>query len=191
MHHKELPNIIDHKNRDKLDNRIENLRPANDSKNNQNKEKYKGCVSKFIGVTLNKKHKSKPWVCRVFKDNVNVFYCVYDNEEVAAYAYNVNSKKHHMEYSCLNEESLFENDIDWIKSKYEDSQKKEQKLVGVVYRKDINKYHVRICVEKRTIFLGNHKNLDVAIKTYNQYIKDNNIDKPLNPVNVCGLKSQG
>lgn len=42
--------VIDHINRDKLDNRRENLRVATNSQNVQNREKQQGCTSEYIGV---------------------------------------------------------------------------------------------------------------------------------------------
>mgnify|MGYP001564123910 CR=1 FL=1 len=45
----------DHKNRDGLDNRIENLRPCNQSQNNGNRVKWPGCTSQFKGCWFDPK----------------------------------------------------------------------------------------------------------------------------------------
>lgn len=69
MHHGWLPDLIDHINRDGLDNRIENLRPACKSLNSQNR-----------GSQKNTKHGMRG----IYKDKLGG-YCVYiglDSERV-------------------------------------------------------------------------------------------------------------
>lgn len=49
--------LVDHKNRDGLDNRRENLRRADKSQNLANSRKRRGCTSQFKGVFWNKNQK--------------------------------------------------------------------------------------------------------------------------------------
>jgi hypothetical protein len=62
-HHGYLPTTqIDHINRDKTDNRIENLREATDLENHQNKGKFKNNTSGTTGVHQMKNGK---WMARI------------------------------------------------------------------------------------------------------------------------------
>ncbi len=86
--------MIDHINGDKLDNRKSNLRLATSFQNAQNKLKKEGVTSKYIGVSLVKK--SGKWLCGVSQGNGEKKYNVsFDNEEHAAYWYDVNVLKNY------------------------------------------------------------------------------------------------
>lgn len=58
MHHGHLPKIIDHKDGDKLNNKIENLREATPSQNSRNHKLYSTNTSGYSGVY---------WVARLGK----------------------------------------------------------------------------------------------------------------------------
>jgi hypothetical protein len=60
---------IDHINRDKLDNRVENLRWANSSQQQANRGKIKNTSSTFIGVSFHKP--TNKWYSQIKKDNKN------------------------------------------------------------------------------------------------------------------------
>ena len=69
-----LPNwnnkeCIDHRNRDKLDNRIINLRWATRSENIANKTKKQNTTSKYIGVSFYKNRNK--WVAQIDCKNLN------------------------------------------------------------------------------------------------------------------------
>lgn len=76
--------MIDHINRNRLDNRMSNLRYVDASKNGQNKSKKLGCASSYIGVT---KHKNK-WRARINFKGETFRLKAFDNEIDAAKAYN-------------------------------------------------------------------------------------------------------
>jgi len=54
MHHGELPDVIDHADRNVKNNRIENLRPANASQNGMNSRSRQKSISGCRNVTKNK-----------------------------------------------------------------------------------------------------------------------------------------
>lgn len=63
MHHGYLPEFIDHIDRNKLNNRIENLREVTYSQSSANRSRQKNNVSGFKGVW---KRKNRPsWIVRV------------------------------------------------------------------------------------------------------------------------------
>lgn len=61
-----LPPEIDHINNNRLDNRVENLRPANRSENQCNRFALSSNTSGYAGVTWHKH--AKAWYVRVMKD---------------------------------------------------------------------------------------------------------------------------
>jgi hypothetical protein len=78
--------LIDHINHDPLDNRRDNLRPSDKSGNAQNRTKLPNCASKYIGVWFSKE--KRKWVADIKKDYVKHRLGYFDNEEMAALAYN-------------------------------------------------------------------------------------------------------
>jgi hypothetical protein len=85
-HHGYLPKLVDHKDTNSQNNKIENLRQLNSSGNKRNSKKKENCTSKYKGVYWHKKHKK--WVaqlCLNYKIN-HIGY--FDNEDDAGQAYN-------------------------------------------------------------------------------------------------------
>ena len=82
-----LPDLVDHKDRDKLNNNIENLRELTKSENNKNAEKRKnGTTSKYKGVSWNKNEKK--WEARLKVNGKHLFLGYFNNEDDAGQAYN-------------------------------------------------------------------------------------------------------
>jgi len=80
--------IIDHVNHNKLDNRICNLRLCTRGQNIMNSRKRKNCLSKYKGVTLDKRKRLKKWYAQIVKEG-NYFHSQYFlTEKEAAKAYN-------------------------------------------------------------------------------------------------------
>lgn len=72
--------LLDHKNRNRIDNRISNLREASDALNSKNQSLYKNNVSGFHGVT---KHGNR-WRARINVNGVKLHLGVFDTIEEAA-----------------------------------------------------------------------------------------------------------
>jgi hypothetical protein len=82
-----LPNLVDHKDRNKLNNNIENLRELTKSENNANVEKRKnGATSKYKGVSWHKR--VRKWEARLKANGKNLFLGYFNNEDDAGQAYN-------------------------------------------------------------------------------------------------------
>ena len=98
---------IDHVNRNKQDNRVENLRWCNNTQNQANVKKdetyKKGCTSKYMGVCWNKR--GKKWEVGLRHKEKKVHIGFYHNEIEAAKAYDIAVIKYRyndLEYHILN-----------------------------------------------------------------------------------------
>jgi hypothetical protein len=75
---------IDHKNIDKTDNRIANLRLATNAQNSANRPKWSGCSSKYKGVTLKRNGR---WKASIRVAGKSVHLGVFEREADAGAAY--------------------------------------------------------------------------------------------------------
>ena len=99
-HHGWLPQEIDHKNRVKTDNRIENLRPATSSQNKGNIQLLRNNTSGYRGVSLNAR--SGKWHAQIKIHGVQTYLGRADTPEQAAAIYNAAALEHFGEFAYLN-----------------------------------------------------------------------------------------
>ena len=94
--------LADHINRNSLDNRKANLRPATHAQNVQNRTKNrKGKYSsKYKGVTWNCGHRL--WQADIKFNGNHIFLGSFDSETGAAKAYDRAAKRYHGEFAVLN-----------------------------------------------------------------------------------------
>lgn len=93
--------VIDHVNRNKLDNRRENLRICNNSQNNANKSKQKGEFSSLYKGTYWDKF-NKLWSCQITINNKIIRIGRFEQERHAAMAYDIWAKELHGKFAVLN-----------------------------------------------------------------------------------------
>lgn len=94
---------VDHKNRNKLDNRRANLRVATRSQNMANTVGHNGRVSQYKGVTrVTKAGLLRPWSASICVDYKRVHLGVFETEEQAARAYDHAARLHKGEFARLN-----------------------------------------------------------------------------------------
>lgn len=91
--------ILDHKDFDRGNNRIENLRLASRAENNRNRFYGKG-VSKYQGVTFH--NKNKTWVAQITKDRQNLYIGSFKDEIEAAKAYDAKAVELFGEFAHTN-----------------------------------------------------------------------------------------
>lgn len=91
---------LDHINGIKTDNRIENLRPATQQENDRNRKAYKGCSSKYKGVSWSKS--CQKWKSYIRSNQRQEHLGIYSSEEEAAQAYDKAARERFGDYACLN-----------------------------------------------------------------------------------------
>ncbi len=92
--------IADHFNRDGLDNRRKNLRPATNQTNLMNRGPQVNNTSGFKGVTFDRSRGK--WVAQLKKDQKRIYSARFDDKVEAAKSYNKAAKKHFGEFAYLN-----------------------------------------------------------------------------------------
>lgn len=94
---------VDHANRDKLDNRRQNLRVATRSQNMANTNGHLQRFSKYKGVTrVTKAGSAKPWTASLFVNYKRLYLGVFETEEQAAIAYDIAATEHKGQFARLN-----------------------------------------------------------------------------------------
>lgn len=90
--HKEFPEQIDHKDRNRLNNREDNLRAANNTINQQNASKRKDNTSGQTGVTFRR----GKWIVRIQANKVRVEVGRFSSYETAVAAYLAAKENQHI-----------------------------------------------------------------------------------------------
>jgi len=91
---------IDHKNRDSLDNRKQNLRFATPSQNQANSKIRSDNTSGYKGVVWYKNYQK--WQVRIRYQGKRIYLGSFNNKEDAALVYNIKAKQLFGEYALLN-----------------------------------------------------------------------------------------
>lgn len=100
LHHGYLPKIVDHINRDRLDNRIENLRSVTPSESSRNCKRAKPPKSGYKGVTQSAN--GRKFHTKIALQRKNIFVGAFDTAEQAAKEYDKAARELHGEFAVLN-----------------------------------------------------------------------------------------
>jgi hypothetical protein len=93
-----LPRLVDHKDRNPKNNKIDNLRELNDSENTRNSSKKKNTSSKYKGVSFYKK--IKKWRSQLSINGKYIHLGYFHNEDDAGQAYNDKIRELGLEGIC-------------------------------------------------------------------------------------------
>ncbi len=91
---------VDHIDRNKCNNSVDNLRWCSRSENNSNRGKKENTSSPFKGVTWHKQRQK--WKASVSITGQSKHLGLFESEVQAAVAYNNAAIQHHAEFACLN-----------------------------------------------------------------------------------------
>jgi len=94
-HNNYLPDIVDHKDRNSLNNNIENLRELTNSQNLRNSDKRRKGSSVYKGVSWHKK--AKKWIAYFYINNKLNHLGLFENEDDAGQAVNDTIRKYKLE----------------------------------------------------------------------------------------------
>ena len=97
---KYLPEVVDHKDRDKLNNLYENLRGCSKSENERNRGLYITNTSGYKGVWFHVQREK--WCAEITVDGKSYKLGLFTSPEGAAEAYNEASEKYHGEFGFKN-----------------------------------------------------------------------------------------
>lgn len=92
-------NQVDHVDRNKLNNRMNNLREATNAQNSYNRTNGRNSTG-FKGVSFHKRQGK--YTARIMKDGISVSLGAFDDPQHAAHAYNKAAIQMHGEFACLN-----------------------------------------------------------------------------------------
>lgn len=92
--------IVDHRDRNGLNNQRNNIRQANKSQNAQNK--IGTGEIKYLGVYVKKYKDSRYFIAQIKTAEKNTYIGIYKTPEEAAMAYDRMAKMHHGEFANLN-----------------------------------------------------------------------------------------
>ena len=92
---------LDHINRNRKDNRIDNLRTATRFDNMKNMTRHKDGKSGKKGVSWHKNRKC--WNAQIMIEGRNKFLGHFDNKDDAALTYDIAAKKHYKEFASTNQ----------------------------------------------------------------------------------------
>lgn len=109
-HHGYLPKIVDHKDTNTRNNRVENLRDAGNKNNNYNQNIPNHNTTGYKGVATNNTRKWK-YKSGIMLDGRTYNIGSYDDLEEAAQAYNIVAKILHGDFAKLNDTSFPEEDV--------------------------------------------------------------------------------
>lgn len=152
---------VDHINRNKLDNRKENLRLVTRSQNCANRGNFKNSKSQYKGVRWNKK--MGLWEAAIRKDNVITNLGAYDDEIAAASAYNEYARKMWGEYAVLNDIE----EVDFRRMRHFKPHTASSRFLGVTRRKN-GKWVARLTMNGKRVSLGYFNKEEEAARAFNE-----------------------
>lgn len=156
--------LVDHINRNKLDNRKCNLRICSHEENSRNISKRKvRTTSKYKGVYFCKQ--KGLYMARINNSGQGVYLGYYEKEEDAAYYYNEHAKVVYGEFAALNK--LPDNYIPTVPFVPKVVKPPYSKYRGVTYDKRRNRWMSRVRFNGGYKHIGSFKTERIAAEMYN------------------------
>lgn len=156
--------LVDHRDRNKLNNRKSNLRIATKSTNAMNRPKPANNTSGYKGVSWNKERKL--WDAHIQLNKVGKFLGRYDSAEEAACVYDFHARQLHGEFALLN----FPNRNHVPRKIRRKVRRGNSPYKGVSLMKSSGKFSARCRVREFAKFLGLFDSPEEAAKAYDSYV---------------------
>lgn len=176
--------FIDHIDRNRLNNKITNLRKVNALQNALNKGKTDKNTTGYIGVSIDKRFEGKTrYIARVSINNKPKTICYTDSAREAALIRDLYmSVLYPNEVVVLNIQDASPEEIESAKKALSTAKtrKSSSKFVGVQLDKRRNTWNGCIRVNDRNIYLGRFDTEEDAAKAYDNYCISNNLNRKLN-----------
>jgi hypothetical protein len=188
--------IVDHINNNEIDNRIENLRISTSTYNNHNRKKKDNCTSIYKGVHADKNNR---FYATIKKDNKKYNLGSYNNEIIAALAYNLKAEELYNNFKSINVLELTPNEYNEYKNIITAKKVNKNKFNGVTKLNIDNKWQSCIYKDNTKYYLGQYDNKLQAALAYNlkalelydsDYNKLNTIDLDINSESYKKLKEE-
>lgn len=158
------PKIVDHKNRNKLDNRRSNLREATKSTNGMNRPAPKTNTSGYKGVSLDISRNQ--WAVTLTIDQKTVHGGRFDTPEEAAYRYDELARQYFGEFAVLN----FPETVKVFSGARRASRRSSLGVKGVSLYSATGKFSARCKISGYEKFLGFFDTKEEAVEVYDQYV---------------------
>ena len=95
--------LVDHINRDGVDNRTANIREATHAQNMANRKRFRSKTSSiYKGIFFRRGTRRPTWQANIRANGKNIYLGCFTDEIDAAKAYDEAAKKYHGEFACLN-----------------------------------------------------------------------------------------
>ncbi len=160
-------NSVDHIDNDKLNNKKNNLRTTTTGKNNQNRRKQTNTLSKYIGVSYQK----KKWQSYITNDKQRTFCGLYSDEETAARARDLyileNFKDEHYK---LNFKWSTDDIIFWKNKLFKPKKILTSSYIGVSLCKLTKQWKCQVEVKNKTLMSKTYKLEEHAARARDLYI---------------------
>lgn len=150
--------LVDHINRNRLDNRRSNLRLATPLENTRNTSLAKNNTTGYKGVS---ERKGK-YEAHIRIDGVLQHLGNYDNKEDAAKAYNVMAEKHFGEFAALN-------DVEHAGFQLKKKPAPYSRYRGVSFHKHKRKWYAALYTDGKMYHIGCYKTEIEAAEAYNEF----------------------
>lgn len=165
--------ILDHINNNTLDNQKSNLRIATPRQNTQNMRiKTNKLRSQYKGVCWQKSQ----CIARIQVDGESIYLGSFYNEEDAAKAYDYAAIQYFKEFANINFPQFDYSHYTPLPNQLD----KSSKYKYIHWDSSKSKWTVQFWIHNKNKFVGRFKEELEAAKAADQYIKDNNLNKPLN-----------
>lgn len=160
--------VVDHRNRDKLDNRQSNLRRGDNVLNSGNRDRL--ATSRYPGVTWSKG--TQRWLAQGRKNGRGYFLGRYVNEEEAAQAYLLWRGREGLP-ELADPDGRLRRARNWAPETRTPTPA-TSKYIGVGYCKQTGKWKVQLMDGKRSVWLGRHATEEEAARVAGEWLRAHN-----------------